>query len=162
VGWLTALVLIAGVSQTAGTDFRNRFSLPGTESQRAIDLLKKNFPAQSGETDTIVLHARTGTVRDPDVMLIDEVIGVGDLRFFTKAFARLRSVVERSSILFVASHADDILRQLCNKAIWLQNGTLMAYGEISEVIAAYRGAAADPHPQQAAADPAIAAPVARV
>ena len=101
------------------------------------------------------------TVRAPEVMLIDEVIGVGDLRFFTKAFARLRSVVERSSILFVASHADDILRQLCNKAIWLQNGSLMAYGEINEVIAAYRGAAADHDPQKAAADPAIAAPVAR-
>jgi ABC-2 type transport system ATP-binding protein/lipopolysaccharide transport system ATP-binding protein len=101
------------------------------------------------------------TVRAPEVMLIDEVIGVGDLRFFAKAFARLRSVVERSSILFVASHADDILRQLCNKAIWLQNGSLMAYGEINEVIAAYRGAAADHDPQKAAADPAIAAPAAR-
>jgi ABC-2 type transport system ATP-binding protein/lipopolysaccharide transport system ATP-binding protein len=101
------------------------------------------------------------TVRAPEVMLIDEVIGVGDLRFFTKAFERLRSVVERASILFVASHADDILRQLCNKAIWLQNGTLMAYGEINEVIAAYRGAAADHDPQKAAADPAIAAPAAR-
>ncbi len=79
------------------------------------------------------------TVRAPDVMLIDEVIGVGDVRFFEKAFTRLRGVVERSSILFVASHADDILRQLCNKAIWLQNGTMMAYGAFEEVIAAYRG-----------------------
>lgn len=79
------------------------------------------------------------TLRAPDVMLIDEVIGVGDGRFFEKAFARLRGVVERSSILFVASHADDILRLLCNKAIWLENGSLMAYGDIKEVIAAYRG-----------------------
>jgi ABC-2 type transport system ATP-binding protein len=79
------------------------------------------------------------TVRAPDVMLIDEVIGVGDVRFFEKAFTRLRGVVERSSILFVASHADDILRQLCNKAIWLQNGTMMAYGAFNEVVAAYRG-----------------------
>jgi ABC-type polysaccharide/polyol phosphate transport system ATPase subunit len=101
------------------------------------------------------------TVRAPEVMLIDEVIGVGDQRFFAKAFARLQSVVERSSILFVASHADDILRLLCNKAIWLQNGSLMDYGEINEVIAAYRGAAADHDPQKAAADPAIEAPVAR-
>jgi ABC-2 type transport system ATP-binding protein len=100
------------------------------------------------------------TVRDPDVMLIDEVIGVGDGRFFEKALARLRSVAERSSILFVASHADDILRLLCNKAIWLQNGTLMAYGDINEVIAAYRGAQADHDPQKPAMDPAVAAPAA--
>jgi ABC-2 type transport system ATP-binding protein/lipopolysaccharide transport system ATP-binding protein len=101
------------------------------------------------------------TVRAPDVMLIDEVIGVGDVRFFEKAFTRLRGVVERSSILFVASHADDILRLLCNKAIWLQNGALMAYGEINEVIAAYRGAPAsnDPAKPEAEPDPAARAAV---
>src|SRR6202011_3411496 len=82
------------------------------------------------------------TVRAPDIMLIDEVIGVGDARFFEKAFARLQGVAERSSILFVASPADEILRLLCNKAIWLQSGSLMAYGDINEVVAAYRGAQA--------------------
>jgi ABC-2 type transport system ATP-binding protein len=97
------------------------------------------------------------TVRDPDVMLIDEIIGVGDGRFFEKAFARLRNMVERSSILFVASHGDHVLRMLCNKAIWLQNGTLMAYGDINEVLAAYRGAQADHDPQTPVADPPIAA-----
>jgi ABC-2 type transport system ATP-binding protein len=98
------------------------------------------------------------TLRAPDVMLIDEVIGVGDARFFDKAFARLRGVVERSSILFVASHADAILRQLCNKAIWLQNGALMAHGDIDGVIAAYRGATADHDPQKPVANSEIAAP----
>jgi len=101
------------------------------------------------------------TARAPDIMLIDEVIGVGDARFFEKAFARLRSVVERSSILFVASHADDILRQLCNKAIWLQSGTLMAYGDINEVIAAYRRTPADPGPQEPALDSDVARAAAR-
>jgi ABC-2 type transport system ATP-binding protein len=99
------------------------------------------------------------TVRAPDIMLIDEVIGVGDKRFFEKAFARLRGVVDRSSILFVASHADEILRMLCNKAIWLQSGTLMAHGDINEVIAAYRGAQAD-HPSEPAANSDAAAPAA--
>src|SRR5258708_24877269 len=78
------------------------------------------------------------TVRAPDIMLIDEVIGVGDARFFERAFARLRGVVERSSILFVASHADGILRLLCNKPVSLQNGTLMAYDDFEAVIAAHR------------------------
>jgi ABC-2 type transport system ATP-binding protein len=97
------------------------------------------------------------TVRAPDIMLIDEVIGVGDARFFEKAFARLRGVVERSSILFVASHADEILRLLCNKAIWLQSGTLMACGDINEVIAAYRGAPADHDAQKPAPDSDVVA-----
>jgi ABC-type polysaccharide/polyol phosphate transport system ATPase subunit len=98
------------------------------------------------------------TVRAPDIMLIDEVIGVGDARFFEKAFARLRGIVERSSILFVASHSVDLLRQLCNKAIWLQTGTLMAYGELNEVIAAYRGPQADHDPRTQGTNSDIAAP----
>lgn len=79
------------------------------------------------------------TVRDPEILLLDEIIGVGDTAFFDKAFSRLQGVIARSRILFVASHADAILRQLCDKAIWLHQGTLMEYGPIDDVLAAYRG-----------------------
>jgi ABC-2 type transport system ATP-binding protein len=79
------------------------------------------------------------TVRDPEIMLIDEVIGVGDQKFFAKAFARLQGVIQRSQILIVASHADDILRMLCNKALWLDHGKLMKFGDFESVMAAYRG-----------------------
>jgi ABC-2 type transport system ATP-binding protein len=78
------------------------------------------------------------TVRDPEILLIDEVIGVGDSGFFKKAFARLLQLVERSRILMVASHQDDTLRHLCNKAAWLSHGNLMAFGEFENVISAYR------------------------
>lgn len=78
------------------------------------------------------------TVRDPEILLIDEVIGVGDSNFFAKAFARLQNIIQRSRILFVATHADDLLRQLCEKAIWLQQGTLMEYGYIDDVLRSYR------------------------
>jgi ABC-2 type transport system ATP-binding protein len=79
------------------------------------------------------------TVRDPEILLLDEIIGVGDAAFFDKAFNRLQGVIARSRILFVASHADGILRQLCNKAIWLHQGSLMEYGPIDDVLKAYRG-----------------------
>jgi homopolymeric O-antigen transport system ATP-binding protein len=78
------------------------------------------------------------TVRDPEILLIDEVIGVGDAGFFKKAFARLLKLVERSRILMLASHNDDMLRHLCNKAAWLSHGNLVAYGEIESVLTAYR------------------------
>jgi ABC-2 type transport system ATP-binding protein len=78
------------------------------------------------------------TVRDPEILLIDEVIGAGDAGFFKKAFARLLQLVERSHILLVASHQDDTLRHLCNKAAWLSHGNLMAYGEFESVISSYR------------------------
>jgi putative drug exporter of the RND superfamily len=65
--WLGALIGIGAFSGAAGTAYQNKFSLPGTESQHALDLLKRDFPAASGESETIVLHARTGTLRDPGV-----------------------------------------------------------------------------------------------
>ena len=76
------------------------------------------------------------TVRDPEILAIDEVIGVGDANFFEKAFARLLKLVERSRILVVAAHQDAMLRRICNKAVWLSHGTLKADGLIDEVLAA--------------------------
>ena len=69
------------------------------------------------------------TIRDPEILLIDEAIGVGDSGFFKKAFARLLQLVERSRILMVASHQDETLRRLCNKAAWLSHGNLIAFGD---------------------------------
>jgi ABC-2 type transport system ATP-binding protein/lipopolysaccharide transport system ATP-binding protein len=77
------------------------------------------------------------TLREPDILLLDEVIGVGDASFYQKALARLMKLVKQSRILFVASHSKDIIRQLCNKAIWLHKGNLISYGQVDEVSEAY-------------------------
>ena len=65
--WLVALVGFSVVGRAAGTDFSTAFQLPDTPSTHATDLLEKNFPAASGDSDQIVLHARSGTVRSPAV-----------------------------------------------------------------------------------------------
>jgi RND superfamily putative drug exporter len=67
LGWLVALVAAFVAGQSTGTDYRTVFSLPGTGSQHAVDLLTKDFPTASGEQDMIVLHAREGQVTDPAV-----------------------------------------------------------------------------------------------
>jgi RND superfamily putative drug exporter len=67
VGWVVALVGAFGASSAVGTNYSNSFSLNGTDSQRAVDLLKRDFPAQSGDSDQIVLHARSGSVTAPAV-----------------------------------------------------------------------------------------------
>jgi ABC-type polysaccharide/polyol phosphate transport system ATPase subunit len=78
------------------------------------------------------------TLRQPDILLLDEVIGVGDAGFYQKAYSRLQSLVRLTRILVVASHADAIIRQLCNKVIWLRNGELVAYGDVGEILEAYQ------------------------
>jgi putative drug exporter of the RND superfamily len=65
--WLVVLVASLSLSFAVGSHYDNDFNLPGTDSQRASDLLSSSFPAQSGDLDTIVLHARSGKVTDPSV-----------------------------------------------------------------------------------------------
>jgi RND superfamily putative drug exporter len=67
LGWVVALVGAFGASSAVGTNYSNSFSLNGTDSQRAVDLLKRDFPAQSGDSDQIVFHARSGSVSAPAV-----------------------------------------------------------------------------------------------
>ncbi len=62
--WLLALVGSSTPSRLAGTSFSTKFSLPNTPSATALNLLQKDFPAASGSSDQIVLHATSGTVRD--------------------------------------------------------------------------------------------------
>jgi RND superfamily putative drug exporter len=67
LGWVLALVGLLGISTVVGSNYRNDNALPGTDSQRAVDLLERDFPAQSGEADTIVWSVRSGAVRDAAV-----------------------------------------------------------------------------------------------
>jgi RND superfamily putative drug exporter len=67
VTWVAVAVLATLVAQSVGRDYATNFTLPGTESQRAADLLTHEFPAQSGDVDTIVFHVSQGTIDSPAV-----------------------------------------------------------------------------------------------
>ena len=62
IGWIAVLLASLGLSSAVGSNYSNSFSLSGTESQRAVDLLKREFPAQSGDSDQIVFHTRSGSI----------------------------------------------------------------------------------------------------
>jgi RND superfamily putative drug exporter len=65
--WLLALFLIQVIAQSVGVKQIASFRLPGTESQRAYDLLAQHFPAAKGDTDQLVFKARSGTLKDAAV-----------------------------------------------------------------------------------------------
>ena len=67
VAWVAVAILATFVAQSVGRDYATNFTLPGTESQRASDLLTREFAAQSGDVDTIVFHVSHGTVDSPAV-----------------------------------------------------------------------------------------------
>ena len=84
------------------------------------------------------------TLRQPEILLLDEIIGVGDASFMAKAKARLQKMVHRAQILVVSSHSDFIIRDLCEKAIWLDKGNLAAFGAVDHVLAAYKASVMRP------------------
>src|SRR4051794_3344370 len=62
--WIAGLIVLGGLSNAAGDQYSDSFSLPGTESTRALELLQKSFAAQSGDSDQIVFHVEDGSVKD--------------------------------------------------------------------------------------------------
>jgi RND superfamily putative drug exporter len=67
LAWVLALAGIGGLSLGFGTSYSDSFSLPGTQSTRALSLLGAAFPKQAGDTDTIAWHVSAGSVNDPAV-----------------------------------------------------------------------------------------------
>jgi homopolymeric O-antigen transport system ATP-binding protein len=77
------------------------------------------------------------TCIDPEILLLDEVIGAGDAAFLAKAKRRLEELVARSGILVLASHSDALVRQFCNKAILLEQGSIVVSGPVENVLERY-------------------------
>ena len=79
------------------------------------------------------------TAVNPDILLMDEWLGAGDQGFIDKARARIQAMVDDARVLVLASHNKRLLQRVCDKAIFLDGGTLKAFGPIDEVMAAYEG-----------------------
>lgn len=75
---------------------------------------------------------------EPDILIMDEMIAAGDASFMKKATDRINKLINKASIFVVASHSEDMLKQLCNRALWMHNGELMADGAVSEIISNYK------------------------
>jgi len=82
----------------------------------------------------VTVHTR------PEVLLIDEVLSVGDVQFQAKCLARIRELQARGATLVLASHDEDQVRRFCDRVVWLARGRIRAQGSPDEVYAAYRNA----------------------
>ncbi len=78
------------------------------------------------------------TAVEPDFLIMDEMIAVGDSQFIEKAQRRLREVVNKANILALAPHNLKIIEETCNKAIWLEHGVVKQFGAPDEVVRAYQ------------------------
>lgn len=76
---------------------------------------------------------------DPEILLLDEGIGAVDAAFLDKARTRLVDLVNRAGLLVFASHSDEFLIELCDTAIWMDEGKIKQQGGLREVLTAYKG-----------------------
>jgi ABC-type polysaccharide/polyol phosphate transport system ATPase subunit len=74
----------------------------------------------------------------PEILVLDEMIGAGDAAFLSRANARLKTFLARTGILVIASHSVSILRQWCNKGLLLEQGKMVAYGALEDVVSIYQ------------------------
>lgn len=77
---------------------------------------------------------------EPNILIMDEMIGAGDAQFVQKAKRRLHELIGKANILALASHDMTLIRDLCNKVIWLEHGVIKQFGPPKTIIAAYRNA----------------------
>ncbi|RSN33523.1 ABC transporter ATP-binding protein [Amycolatopsis sp. WAC 01416] len=80
------------------------------------------------------------TTIDPEILILDEGLGAIDAAFLAKARERLVDLARRSGVLVFASHSDELLRELCSTALWMDEGGIRARGSLDEVLATYHGA----------------------
>lgn len=104
-----------------------------SELQEFIDVPVKNY--SSG------MRARLGfaiaTAVDPEVLILDEVLSVGDAKFRNKSEAKVRSMFDKGVTVLFVSHSTAQVRRLCTKAIILEKGQIIAQGEVNEVCDKY-------------------------
>ncbi|AMQ92052.1 ABC transporter ATP-binding protein [Aggregatibacter actinomycetemcomitans] len=105
------------------------------ELNEFIDVPIKNF--SSG------MSARLGfsiaTIVKPEILIIDEVLAVGDAAFQEKCKKRMTEMLESGTTLLFVSHSVDQVKELCQKAIWLDKGNVKAIGDVEEITNLYMG-----------------------
>jgi len=77
---------------------------------------------------------------DPDILIIDEVLGVGDVAFFAKCQERIRRFRRAGKTILCVSHSSTTLQDLCTRAIWLDHGRMLDDGPLEHVLEAYKNA----------------------
>lgn len=77
-------------------------------------------------------------VMEPDIMLVDEVLSVGDAKFKKKSFQKMQQLItDHTRTVVIVSHSMDTVKKLCNRVIWLNKGQIVMEGNADEVVDAY-------------------------
>ena len=152
IGRLAALTDLTMGMDMEGTGYENvliRGFMLGLTRRQSLDRIGEieaftelgdylNLPLRTYSQGMLLrLAFAISTSIEPEILILDEMIGAGDKRFAEKANERLNRLTEAARILVVASHAPDTLRRLCNKAALLREARLIDVGPVEEILSRY-------------------------
>jgi ABC-type polysaccharide/polyol phosphate transport system ATPase subunit len=98
-----------------------------------------DIPVKSYSSGMVArLAFSVATQLQPEILLIDEVLSVGDEQFQKKSFLRIQKLIDRGSIVVMVSHDSAAIESLCNRAVYLSQGKVVGDGKPRAVLAQYR------------------------
>lgn len=104
-----------------------------SELSNFMDVPVKNF--SSGMVSRLAFAI--ATIGTPDILIVDEVLSVGDFRFQQKCEARIRNMMKQGTTILFVSHSIEQVKSLCNKIVWLEHGKLKMFGDTQDVCDKY-------------------------
>lgn len=104
-----------------------------SELREFLDVPVKNF--SSGMTAKLAFSI--ATVVDPEILIVDEILSVGDLKFQEKSKKKMESMISGGTTVLYVSHSLDAIKDICTKVIWLEHGKIVMIGDTKEVCDAY-------------------------
>ncbi len=104
-----------------------------SELREFMNVPVKNF--SSGMVSRLAFAI--ATIGTPDILIVDEVLSVGDFRFQQKCETRIRNMMDHGTTILFVSHSIDQVRSLCNKIVWLEHGHMKMFGDTEEICDLY-------------------------
>ena len=104
-----------------------------SELKNFLDVPVKNF--SSGMVAKLAFSI--STIVDPEILIVDEILSVGDIKFQEKSKNKMMSMINGGTTVLYVSHSLDSIRELCNKVVWLEHGKVVMAGETNKVCDAY-------------------------
>ena len=107
-----------------------------SELRDFMDVPVKNI--SSGMVSRLALAI--ATIGIPDILIVDEVLSVGDFRFQEKCEARIQNMKDQGTTILFVSHSIEQVKKICNKVVWLDHGVLKMFGDAQEICSIYEKA----------------------
>lgn len=104
-----------------------------SELKYFLDVPVKNF--SSGMTAKLAFSI--ATIVDPEILIVDEILSVGDLRFQEKSKNKMMEMIKGGTTVLYVSHSLESIKDLCNKVVWLDHGQVVKMGDTKEICDEY-------------------------